>query len=317
MAILIIAEHEQGALKIGARQAVTAAQQLGGEIHLLLAGNALDAALAEARQLEGVDKVLAVQAEALAYVGAENLAPVIAGLGAGYSAIMAAHTSFARDILPRAAALMGHAMVSEVIAIEDASTFLRPIYAGNLVARVRNHEAVKIFTVRGSRFTPSHHDTARSNAAENIAHTEKTTRTTWLGASRRVSDRPELGSARVVVAGGRSLGSQDKFEATLDPLAHVLGAAIGASRAAVDAGYAPNESQVGQTGTQVAPDLYIAMGISGSVQHTAGMKDSKVIVAVNLDPDAPIFRVADYGLVADLFDVAPQLTAILQRSNPS
>ena len=317
MAILIIAEHEQGALKIGARQAVTAAQQLGGEIHLLLAGNALDAVLAEARQLEGVDKVLVVQAEALAYVGAENLAPVIAGLGAGYSAIMAAHTSFARDILPRAAALMGHAMVSEVIAIEDDSTFLRPIYAGNLVARVRNHEAVKIFTVRGSRFTPAHLDTARSNAVENIAHTEKTTHTTWLGASKSVSDRPELGSARVVVAGGRSLGSQDKFEATLDPLAHVLGAAIGASRAAVDAGYAPNESQVGQTGTQVAPDLYIAMGISGSVQHTAGMKDSKVIVAVNLDPDAPIFRVADYGLVADLFDVAPQLTAILQRSNPS
>ena len=315
MTILVIAEHEQGVLKIGTRQAVTAAQQLGGDIHLLLAGDALAAALNEARQLMGVDKVLTLEAPELAYVGAENLAPVIAGLGQTYSAIVAAHSSFARDVLPRAAALMGLAMVSEVIGIEDNSTFLRPIYAGNLVARVRNHEAVKILTVRGSRFTPAGLDVTRSNAVEAMAYAAKPTRTTWLGANKSVSDRPELGSARVVVAGGRSLGSQEKFEATLTPLASVLGAAIGASRAAVDAGYAPNETQVGQTGTQVAPDLYIALGISGSVQHTAGMKDSKVIVAVNLDPDAPIFSVADYGLVADLFDVAPQLTATL--SNPS
>lgn len=315
MAILVIAEHEQGVLKIGTRQAVTAAQQLGSDIHLLVAGNALAPVLNEARQLPGVDKVLALESPELAYVGAENLAPAIAELGAGYSTILAAHTSFARDLLPRASALMGHAMVSEVIEIEDANTFLRPIYAGNLVARVRSHEAVKILTVRGSRYTPAVLDAGRSNAVEAVAYTAQPTRTTWLGANKSVSDRPELGSARVVVSGGRSLGSQDKFEATLTPLASVLGAAIGASRAAVDAGYAPNETQVGQTGTQVAPDLYIALGISGSVQHTAGMKDSKVIVAVNLDPDAPIFRVADYGLVADLFDVAPQLTAVL--SNPS
>jgi electron transfer flavoprotein alpha subunit len=315
MAILVIAEHEQGVLKIGARQAVTAAQQLDSDIHLLVAGDSLAPVLNEARQLTGVDKVLALESPELAYVGAENFAPSIAGLGADYSTILAAHTSFARDLLPRAAALMGHAMVSEVIEIEDANTFLRPIYAGNLVARVRSHEAVKILTVRGSRYTPAVLDAARSNPVEAVTYASQPTRTTWLGANKSVSDHPELGSARVVVSGGRSLGSQEKFEATLTPLASALGAAIGASRAAVDAGYAPNETQVGQTGTQVAPDLYIALGISGSVQHTAGMKDSKVIVAVNLDPEAPIFRVADYGLVADLFDVAPQLTASL--SNPS
>lgn len=317
MAILVIAEYDKGTVKIGTRQAITAARSLGDSIHLLVAGDTVDDVVHEARRLQGVDKVLVAQSPALTYLGAENLAPVIARLGTNYSAVVAAHSSFARDVLPRAAALMDSTMISEVIGIVDAETFLRPIYAGNLVARVQSHEPVKIMTIRGSRFSPAAVDGARSNDAEAVAVALVDARTTWLGANRNESDRPELSTAKVVVSGGRSLGSQQKFEETLEPLAHALSAAIGASRAAVDAGYAPNESQVGQTGTHVAPDLYIGLGISGSVQHTAGMKDSKVIVAVNLDADAPIFRVADYGLVADLFEVAPQLTAAIRQSTTS
>lgn len=309
MSILILADHNGHSLKISTRQAVTAAKLLGDETHLLLVGANLDELIEEARQLSGVSKVLVADAPHLIHAVAEDIAPLITCIAASYRTIFGGHSSFTRDVLPRVAAMTDVSMISDVIEILDYRTFKRPIYAGNLVATVQSDDPIQVLTIRGSRYKPSELNPANTADVERIeVPTQGLQLATWQSETKQSSDRPELANARIVISGGRSLGSQEKFQATLGPLAEKLNAAIGASRAAVDAGYAPNDAQVGQTGTQVAPDLYIAFGISGSIQHTAGIKDSKVIVAVNLDPDAPIFQIADYGLVADLFDVIPQLT---------
>lgn len=309
MSILILADHNGHSLKISTRQAVTAAKLLGDETHLLLVGANLDELIEEARQLSGVSKVLVADAPHLIHAVAEDIAPLITCIAASYRTIFGGHSSFTRDVLPRVAAMTDVSMISDVIEILDYRTFKRPIYAGNLVATVQSDDPIQVLTIRGSRYKPSESNPANTADVERIeVPAQGLQLATWQSETKQSSDRPELGNARIVISGGRSLGSQEKFQATLGPLAEKLNAAIGASRAAVDAGYAPNDAQVGQTGTQVAPDLYIAFGISGSIQHTAGIKDSKVIVAVNLDPDAPIFQIADYGLVADLFDVIPQLT---------
>ncbi len=309
MSILILADHNGHSLKISTRQAVTAAKLLGDETHLLLVGANLDELIEEARQLSGVSKVLVADAPHLIHAVAEDIAPLITCTAASYRTIFGGHSSFTRDVLPRVAAMTDVSMISDVIEILDYRTFKRPIYAGNLVSTVQSDDPIQVLTIRGSRYKPSESNPANTADVERIeVPAQGLQLATWQSETKQSSDRPELANARIVISGGRSLGSQEKFQATLGPLAEKLNAAIGASRAAVDAGYAPNDAQVGQTGTQVAPDLYIAFGISGSIQHTAGIKDSKVIVAVNLDPDAPIFQIADYGLVADLFDVIPQLT---------
>jgi electron transfer flavoprotein alpha subunit len=310
MPVLVIAEHSGDVLKTSTKQAIKAAQKFNHEVHVLLVGFNLNKIIDEACKLEKVTKVLAFEAFHLQHPVAEDYAPLIASIASGYSTVLGSHTSFTRDVLPRVAAILDTPMVSEVIEVLDSETFKRPIYAGNLIATVKYLAETKVLTVRGSRFKP-----AELRNDESIAEVELLAvpsgglgLATWASESKQSSDRPDLSVANIVVSGGRSLGSEEKFLSTLEPLAKKLNAAIGASRAAVDAGYAPNDAQVGQTGTQVAPDIYMAFGISGSIQHTAGIKDSKVIVAVNLDPEAPIFQVADYGLVADLFDVIPKLT---------
>ncbi|GBG16029.1 electron transfer flavoprotein alpha subunit [Novimethylophilus kurashikiensis] len=311
MSILVIAEHDGNNLKVATRQTIAAAAQLGNDIHVLIAGDYLDNVVAQASKLEGVSKVLVAQAEHLAHALAEDAAALIVSVAASYSAILGGHSSFTRDILPRAAAQLDVGMVSDVVEIISPNSFKRPIYAGNLIATVDSEERIRVLTVRGSRFKSV--DAIAGHAAEikSLPVPVSSGKAKWVAETKGNSGRPELSTARVVVSGGRSLGSEEKFQHILNPLAETLGAAIGASRAAVDAGYAPNDTQVGQTGTLVAPDIYMAFGISGSIQHTAGIKDSKVIVAVNLDPDAPIFQVADYGLVADLFEVIPQLNNAL------
>jgi electron transfer flavoprotein alpha subunit len=311
MSILILAEHDGENLKIATRQTIAAAAQLGSNIHVLIAGDHLDKVVAQASALDGVSKVLVAQAEHLAHAVAEDAAALIVSIASGYSAILGGHSSFTRDVLPRAAAQLDVGMISDVVEIIGPNAFKRPIYAGNLIATVESKERIQMLTVRGSRFKPVDAVAGHTAEVESVSVPSSTGKARWGAATKGNSDRPELSTARVVVSGGRSLGSEEKFQHILNPLAATLGAAIGASRAAVDAGYAPNDTQVGQTGTQVAPDIYMAFGISGSIQHTAGIKDSKVIVAVNLDPDAPIFQVADYGLVADLFEVIPQLNNAL------
>jgi len=311
MSILILAEHDGDNLKIATRQTIAAATQLGSDIHLLIVGDQLDKVISHASTLEGVSKVLIAQADHLAHVVAEDAAALIVSIASGYRAILGGHTSFTRDVLPRAAAQLDVGMISDVVEIISTNSFKRPIYAGNLIATVESKERIQVLTVRGSRFKPVDSVAGHTAEVELLLVPACIGKANWVAATKGNSDRPELSTARVVVSGGRSLGSEERFQLTLNPLAAKLGAAVGASRAAVDAGYAPNDTQVGQTGTQVAPDLYIAFGISGSIQHTAGIKDSKVIVAVNLDPDAPIFQVADYGLVADLFEVIPQLNNAL------
>lgn len=311
MSVLILAEHDGKQIKTATRQAIGAAQFWQQDISLLLVGDQLQSVIESAQQLAGVSTVLVAEATHFAKPLAEDVAPLLVTLGKQYNVILAAHTAFAKNSLPRAAALLDVAMISDVLEIQANSTYVRPIYAGNLLATVQSSDAVQVLTIRGSRFK------AAANRAEGAASMQRlelpaaNTSARWISEAHNHSTRPELSNARVVVSGGRSLGSAERFNAVLDPLAQKLTAAIGATRAAVDAGYAPNELQVGQTGTIVAPDLYIALGISGAVQHTAGMKDSKVIVAVNLDPDAAIFQIADYALVADLFEVAPALTAAL------
>jgi len=311
MSVLILGEHDGRQLKVGTRQAVTAALRLGDTADLLLVGHDLDDVAAAARSLHGVSRVLVADAPHLAAALAEDVAALVVSLAASYQAIVAAHSAFSRNVLPRAAAMLDVAMLSDVIEVQGDNTYLRPIYAGNLVATVRSDDPIQALTVRGSRFAPA----VDGGEAEVVAVAAGPA----FPGTRRIDSRqgggegPELGSARAVVSGGRSLGSAERFDAVLTPLARALGAALGATRAAVDAGYAPNEIQVGQTGTIVAPDIYIAVGVSGAVQHTAGMKDSKIVVAINSDPDAPIFEVADYGLVADLFQVIPELTEALRR----
>ncbi|NTV10434.1 MAG: electron transfer flavoprotein subunit alpha/FixB family protein [Zoogloea sp.] len=309
MAILVIAEHDNAGLKAATLNTVAAAQKLGGDIHVLVAGSGAASAAQAAAQLAGVVKVLLADAPQYADQLAENLAALVVANAGGYSHILAPASSFGKNVTPRIAALLDVAQISDIVAVEAADTFVRPIYAGNALATVKSADAVKVITVRTTAFEAVGQGGAA--AVENLAAGPD------LGVSKRIgqeltkSERPELGAAKVIVSGGRGLGNGENYRALLEPLADKLGAALGASRAAVDAGFVPNDYQVGQTGKIVAPQLYVAVGISGAIQHLAGMKDSKVIVAINKDPDAPIFQVADYGLVGDLFEVVPQLTAAL------
>jgi len=314
MSLLVIAEHDNASLKTATLNAVTAAAkigaQLGTEIHILVAGANCGVVAEQAAKVAGVAKVKVADAAHYGDQTGENLAALIVANAAGYSHILAAATSIGKNTLPRVAALLDVAQVSEIISVVDADTFVRPIYAGNALATVKSSDATKVITVRTTGF----------DAAENSggsATIEAITAGPDLGQAKLVSReltksaRPELAAAKIIVSGGRGMGNGENYHALLEPLADKLGAALGASRAAVDAGFVPNDYQVGQTGKIVAPQLYIAIGISGAIQHLAGMKDSKVIVAINKDPDAPIFQVADYGLVADLFAAVPELTAAL------
>ena len=313
MSVLILAEHENQKLKTSVAQLVTAAQCWQQTAHVLLVGNELSAVAQSAANITGVARVICVEAPHLQHPLAEDVVKIIANMGRDYAVILAAHSAFGRNILPGAAARLDVAMISNVVNINAPATYVRPMYAGNIFATVQSCDSIQVLTVRASRFDPA----AAGNQAEMIklAAPAASHKSRWLAETRNLSDRPELGTASVVVSGGRSLGSAEKFESVLAPLAAKLGGALGATRAAVDAGYAPNDSQVGQSGTLVAPELYIAVGISGAVQHTAGMQDSKFVVAINLDPDASIFQTADYGLVADLFVAVPALTAALPESN--
>jgi electron transfer flavoprotein alpha subunit len=307
MSVLILAEHDGQQLKQATRQAVTAAQRWNAPVHVLVLGQHAEAVAEQAAKLVGVTQVLAISSEQLVHPLAEIVAPLLVKLASDYRVLLAAHTVFAKNVLPRAAALLDVAMVSDVISIDGENTYTRPIYAGNVLATVQNTDAIQVVTVRATSFDAAA-EGGNAPVVRLDAQADSNDSARWVSEERTVSDRPELASARVVVSGGRSLGSDEKFQALLGPLAAKLNAALGATRAAVDEGMAPNDIQVGQTGTVVAPELYIAVGVSGAVQHLAGMKDSKVIVAINKDPDAPIFQVADYGLVADLFEVVPQLS---------
>ena len=311
MPILVIAEHDNAGLKAATLNTVTAAARLGADIHVLVAGAACGGAADAAAKLAGVAKVKVADAAAYANQGAENIAALLVGVvqAGGYSHVLAPATTFGKNILPRVAALLDVAQISEIVAIESADTFVRPIYAGNALATVKSSDAIKVITVRTTAFDAAAE--GGSAAVEAIAAGTDLGQSTLVGRELTVSARPELGAAKIIVSGGRGLGSGDNYRAVLEPLADKLAAAMGASRAAVDAGFVPNDYQVGQTGKVVAPQLYIAVGISGAIQHLAGMKDSKVIVAINKDPEAPIFQVADYGLVADLFEAVPQLVSAL------
>lgn len=306
MSTLVIAEHDEQRVRASTRSAITAAAVSGDAIDVLVAGENISAVAEQIARLKGVRRVRVADDAAYARPLAENLAPLITGIAGEYQAIVSAATSFGKNLLPRVAALLDTDMMSEVTAIIDSTTFVRPIYAGHLNATVRNTAPLKIFTVRATAFEPAIEDEATA-VIEPLAAGETSSLARWVSSEIQKSERPELSTARVVISGGRSLGSAEKFQQLLAPLANRLNAAIGATRAAVDAGIAPNEYQVGQTGTVVAPDLYIAVGVSGATQHIAGIKDSRVIVAINHDPDAQIFQWADYGLVADLFESVTEL----------
>jgi len=308
MSILLIAEFDQQTLKAATRSAITAAVQLGSKIDVLVIGYNVNAIAQQVANVQGVTRVLVADDAAYAKPLAENFAPLVQNLSSNYSHVIAAATSFGKNLLPRVAALLDVDMVSEVTKIIDASTYVRPLYAGNLNATVQISETIKLLTVRPTGFTAAK-DSEQSAPIEAIASTGDKALSRFVSENIQVSERPELGTASIIVTGGRSLGSAEKFEALMSPLASKLNAAIGATRAAVDAGFAPNEWQVGQTGTVVAPDIYIAIGVSGAAQHIAGMKESRMIIAINQDPDAQIFQWSDYGLVADLFDVLPKISA--------
>jgi electron transfer flavoprotein alpha subunit len=305
MTILVVAEHNHNSLHTATLKAMSAAVAIGGEIHLLVAGCNCASVAEQARAVMGVSKVLLADSAACEYFVAENIAPVIAGLAGGYSHIIAPATSNGKNILPRVAALIDSAQISEITAVLAADRFTRPIYAGNAVATVQSGDKVKVITVRVSAFAAVS-ASGGTAALEMLPAVADTGQAVFISKQETVSERPELTSARVVVSGGRGLGSKENF-AKVEALATKLGAAVGASRAAVDAGYCPNDYQVGQTGKIVAPELYMALAISGAIQHLAGMKESKVIVAVNKDENAPIFEVADYGLVMDVFEVMEEL----------
>jgi electron transfer flavoprotein alpha subunit len=310
MAILVIAEHDNASLKAPTLNAVTAAAKIGGEIHVLVAGSGCGAAAEAAAKVAGVSKVRVADAAHYGDQTAENLAALIHANAAGYSHILAPATSNGKNALPRVAALLDVAQISEIVSVVDADTFVRPIYAGNAMATVKSADATKVITVRTTGFDAAA-ASGGSAAVEAIGPGPDLGQSKLIGRELTKSARPELGAAKIIVSGGRGMGSGENYHRVLEPLADKLGAAMGASRAAVDAGFVPNDYQVGQTGKIVAPQLYIAIGISGAIQHLAGMKDSKVIVAINKDPDAPIFQVADYGLVADLFAAVPELVAAL------
>ena len=308
MSVLVLAEHDNAVLKDSTLPAVTAAAKLGGEVHILVAGDGAQAVAAAAAKVAGVTKVLLADDPAYGHALAENLAPLIVGLMANYDAFVAPATTRGKNIAPRVAAALDVGQISEILSVEGSDTFTRPIYAGNAIATVRSSDAKKVITVRGTAF-PKAAAEGGSATIENVAAASDSGLSNFIGADLAVLARPELTGAKIIVSGGRALGSAEKFHDIMEPLADALGAGLGASRAAVDAGYVPNDYQVGQTGKIVAPELYLAVGISGAIQHLAGMKDSKIIVAINKDDDAPIFQVADVGLVGDLFTLVPELTA--------
>ena len=309
MSILVIAEHDNATIKGATLNTVAAAKAIGGDIDMLVAGSDCGAAATAAAAIEGVAKV--IKADNAVYVNqlAENVALLVAEIGKNYTHILAPATSNGKNIIPRAAALLDVQAISEIISVEDADTFQRPIYAGNVIATVQSSDAIKVITVRGTAFDPVAAE-GGSAAIEDSAAATDAGISAFVSEELAKSDRPELTAAKIVISGGRGMQNGDNFE-MLYKVADKLGAAVGASRAAVDAGFVPNDMQVGQTGKIVAPDLYIAVGISGAIQHLAGMKDSKVIVAINKDEDAPIFQVSDYGLVADLFDAVPEFESSL------
>ena len=311
MSILVLAEHDGGALKSATLNAVTAAARIGGEIHVLVAGSGVAAVADAAAKVAGVAKVLVADAALYAHDLAEPLGDLITALAGSYSHVLAPATSVGKNVMPRVAALLDVAQISEITAVVSADTFVRPIYAGNALATVQSKDAIKVITVRGTGFEAAKAEGGAA-AIEAIAIGADGGLSRFIGQQLSKSERPELTSARVIISGGRGMQSGDNFH-LLEAVADRLNAAVGASRAAVDAGFVPNDFQVGQTGKIVAPDLYIAVGISGAIQHLAGMKDSKVIVAINKDEEAPIFQVADYGLVADLFKVLPELSAELSK----
>jgi electron transfer flavoprotein alpha subunit len=307
MSILVIAEHDGGALKDATLAVVTAASKIGGDVHVLVAGTSCAGVADVAAKIAGVSKVLLADDASLDHRLAENHAPLIAGLMAGYDAVLAPATTHGKNILPRVAALLDVVQLSSITAVVDANTFERPIYGGQAFATVQSAEAKKVITVQTTAFVKAE-ASGGSATIEAVVSSGDKALSAFVSADIAKSDRPELTSAKIIVSGGRAMGSADAFKTVIEPLADKLGAAIGASRAAVDAGYTSNDHQVGQTGKIVAPELYIAAGISGAIQHLAGMKDSKIIVAINKDEDAPIFQVADFGLVADLFQAVPEMT---------
>jgi electron transfer flavoprotein alpha subunit len=317
MSVIIIAEHDNRALKPATLNTVAAASEAakaaGGDVHVLVAGTGCRAVAETAAQIAGVAKVLLADDPAYDHGIAENWAPLLVKLAPNYSHVLAPATTFGKNLMPRVAALLDVMQISDISAVESADTFVRPIYAGNALATVQSKDPVKIITVRGTAFPPAE-ATGGSAPIENVEKAEAPGITEFKGAELSKSERPELTSARIIISGGRGMQSGDNFH-LLEKVADRLGAAVGASRAAVDAGFVPNDYQVGQTGKIVAPELYIAVGISGAIQHLAGMKDSKVIVAINKDEEAPIFQIADYGLVGDLFKVLPELDEELAKRN--
>ena len=310
MTALVIAEHDNASIKGATLNTVTAAKACGGDVHVLVAGHNAGAAAAAAAQIAGVAKVIHADGASLAHSLAENVAAQVLAMAGNYSHILFPATASGKNVAPRVAAKLDVAQISDITKVDSPDTFERPIYAGNAIATVQSSDAKKVITVRTTGFDAAP-ATGGSAAVETVAAAADSGKRSFVGAELAKSDRPELTAAKIIVSGGRALGSSEKFNEVMTPLADKLGAAIGASRAAVDAGYAPNDLQVGQTGKIVAPQLYIACGISGAIQHLAGMKDSKVIVAINKDPEAPIFSVADYGLEADLFTAVPELVKAL------
>lgn len=309
MAILVYAEHDNKELKKATLNTITAAQKIGGDVVVLVAGAGCQAVADQASQVAGVSKVLLADNAVYANQLAENVAKLVVGLAGDYSHILAPATTTGKNFMPRVAALLDVNMVSDITVVVDAETFERPIYAGNAIATVKNGESKKVITVRGTAFDVAAQ--GGSASVEAVATAEDLGKSKFVGEELAKSERPELTSAEIIVSGGRAVGSSENFKTYIEPLADKLGAAMGASRAAVDAGYVPNDLQVGQTGKIVAPNLYVAVGISGAIQHLAGMKDSKVIVAINNDPEAPISQVADYFLEADLFQAVPELASKL------
>ncbi len=307
MSVLVLAEHDNAVLKDATLAVVTAAAKIDGDVHVLVAGQNCAGAAQAASQVAGVAKVLVADDAAFANRLAENMAPLIAGLMANYGAVLAPATTAGKNILPRVAASLDVAQISSITAVVSADTFERPVYGGQAFATVQSSDPKKVITVQTTSFAKAA-STGGSASVENISSSGDAGLSTFMGAEITKSDRPELTSAKIIVSGGRALASAENFKTVIEPLADRLGAAVGASRAAVDAGYMPNDYQVGQTGKIVAPELYIAAGISGAIQHLAGMKDSKIIVAINKDEEAPIFQVADIGLVADLFQAVPEMT---------
>ncbi len=312
MTALVLAEHDNSALNEATAKTLTAALQLGGEVHVLVAGKGAAAVADEAAKLTGVTKVLLAESDALEHALAEPLAALIVSLADSYDALVAPATTNGKNVMPRVAALLDVMQISDASEVVDAETFRRPTYAGNAIQTVKSRDTKKVVTIRTASFAAAEPGDAAASV-ETVAPPDDAGLSSFVEESVAASERPELASAKVIISGGRALGSKEQFLEVILPVADALGAAVGASRAAVDAGYAPNDWQVGQTGKIVAPDLYIACGISGAIQHLAGMKDSRVIVAINKDEEAPIFQVADYGLVADLFQALPEFQAELQK----